>query len=86
MFARLHLLLVIVRRAHHGHVVAEFGGVFGETQGLDRGFDAGSRDQNFVRRSGLARDFQHIAALLIGKQNGFAGRAEHDDARNGVRE
>ena len=77
----LHLLLVVVRSAHHGNVVAQFGGVFGKPQSLNRRLDARARDQHFVRRSRLARGLQHIAPLLIGKQNGLAGRTEHDDAR-----
>ena len=77
---RLHLLLVVMRRAHHGNVVAQFGGILGKAQRFDRRLDPRACDQNFVRRSRLARGFQHIAPLLIGKQNRLAGRAEHNNS------
>src|SRR6202050_2910380 len=68
-----------MRRAHHGNVVAEFGGVFGKPQGLNGRLDPCTSDQHFVRRGRLTRGLQPTAPLLVGKQDRLASRAEHDD-------
>src|ERR1700691_5437673 len=70
-----------MRRAHHGGVVADFGGVFGEPQRLDGRLDPGASDQHLIRRSCFARRLQYIASLLIGKQDSLTGRTKHNDAR-----
>ena len=75
-----HLLFVVMRSPYHGHVVAELGGVFGEPQGFDRRLDAGAGNQNFIGRSSIPREFQDIAALLIGEHDRLSSRAEHDNS------
>ena len=72
-----------MRRAHHGDVVADRRRVFGQAQRLGRRLDPGSGNQDFVIRCRLAGDFKYFATLFVGKQDGFAGRALHDDSRNG---
>ena len=68
-----HLPLVVVRSAHHGGVIAEFGGILGEPQSFMCGLDARARDHDFARRSGGESGLQHVAAFLIRKQNRLAG-------------
>ena len=75
-----HLPLVVVRSAHHGGVIAEFGGIFGEPQSFMCGLDAGACDHNFMGRGGGESRFQHVAAFLVGQQNRFAGGAQRHDA------
>ncbi len=70
---RQHLLLVVMRSAHHGGVVAKLGRIFGEAQSSVRGFDARAGDHHFVRRGGGERRLQHVAAFLVREQDGFAG-------------
>ncbi len=79
---RQHLLFVVMRGAHHGHVVAEFGSVFREAKSLDGRLNARPGNQDFVGRSGVTRALEHIPPLLIGEQDGFAGRSLHDDTRD----
>ncbi len=69
---RQHLLSVVVRRAHHGRIVTEFGRVFGQPQSLMCRLDAGACDHHFIGSGSCQRDFQHVATLLIGEQNGLS--------------
>ena len=75
---RLHLLFVVMRRAHHGNVVTELGRGVGEPQRFVGRLDPCSGNQNFIGCSRFPRGFQHLAALLIGKKNGLSGRTQHD--------
>ncbi len=72
-----------MRSAHHGGVVAELGGIFGEPQRFLRRLDAGAGDHDFVGRGGGDGGLEDVAALLVGEQDRFAGRALDDDARDG---
>ena len=76
----MHLLFVVVRSANHGGVVAELGGVLGETKSFDGGLDAGAGDHHFVGRGGGDGGFEDVAAFLVGEQNGFSGGTLHYDA------
>src|SRR5580658_2224912 len=79
---RKHLLLVIVRSADHGGIVAELSSVFGESQSFLRGFDSCACDHDLIGSSSGQRGFQHVAALLIGKEYSLAGRALNNYARD----
>jgi len=69
-----------MRGANHRDVITEPGSVFGEVQGLDRGFDSRTCDQQFIRRCGGTGGLQHSTALFIRQKNGFAGRSKHHQA------
>ena len=71
-----------MRRAHHGGVVAERGGVLGQPQGFDGRLDAGAGDHHLVGRRRFHGRLQHVAPLLIAEQDGLAGRALHHHARD----
>src|SRR5208283_5354001 len=75
-----HLSLVIMRSAHHGDVVAEIGRVFRQAQGFDGRLDSSAGDQHLFVGGRIARALQHLATLVIAKQNRLAGRALHHDA------
>ena len=70
---RQHLLFVVVRSAHHGGVVAELGRILGEPQRFRRGLDAGAGDHDFIGRGSSDGGLEDVAALLVGKQDRFAG-------------
>ena len=76
-----HLRLVVVRRANHGDVVSEGGGVLSEAQGLDGRFDAGAGDHDLLWRSSVDGGLENLALLVSGEKYGFAGGAEDDDSR-----
>ena len=69
-----------MRRAHHGDVVTQFGGVLGKPQSLDGRLNAGARDQDFFVGRSFARAPQHLAPLVVAQQDGLAGRALHNNA------
>ena len=77
---RMHLLFVVVRSAHHGAIVSEFGGVLGEVKGLVRRLAASAGNHDFIGSGGCQRCFQHIAPFLIGEKDGFASRSLHHNA------
>ncbi len=70
---RKHLLFVVVRSTHHGGVVAEFGRIVGEPQRFLRRLDARAGDHDFVGRGSGDCSLEDVAALLVGKQDRFAG-------------
>ena len=79
---RVHLLFIIVWSSHHGGVIAQFGGVFGEAQSFTGGLDAGACDHHFIGRGGGQSRFEHVAAFLIREQNRFSRRTLDYDARD----
>jgi len=79
---RQHLLLVVVRSAHHGSVVPELGSILGEPQSFLRGLDSGACDHDFIGSGSGERGLQNVTAFLVGEQDGFAGRALDHYTRN----
>ena len=75
--AAVDQVLVVVRGAHHGRLVAHFGGAIGEAHGLADALHAGAGDQQFFRRGVLGHLFPERELLFGGEHDALAGGA-HD--------
>src|SRR6185437_2362907 len=76
-----HRLLVIMRGADNGSVVAEVGGAGGHVERAAQGLLGGAGKQElplrFADADGEAKDFQFLFAVEV---NGFAARAQDEAA------